>query len=101
MGLREYIVVNYIRNLGHDVNYVIRRLREKIKIFLKGYFTASPPFLIKIFSRLSDDLVQSLLDILRPPFNMWFLLNSLGMKNSLPFDTVFFTDRQLLNFFLY
>lgn len=45
--------ISYIWNLGHDVNYVVRRLKEKIKIFLKGDFTASPPFVMKICFRLS------------------------------------------------
>lgn len=65
MGLGEYIVVNYIWNLGHDVNRGIR-LKDKIKIFLKSYSTASPPFLIKIVPRLSGDLVQLPLEMLRP-----------------------------------
>lgn len=47
---------------GHGI-----RLTEKIKVFLKGYFTASPPFLIKIFSRLSGALALVPSGILGPP----------------------------------
>lgn len=92
--LGEYIVVNYIWNLGHDVNHGIRKLKDKIKIFLKGYFTASPPFLIKIFSRLSGDPVQLSLEMLSPPFNIWFLFDSPGAEK-LTFDAVVFIDKLL------
>lgn len=66
------------------MNYVIRRHKEKMKIFLKGCFIASPPFLIQIFSRLSGDVAQSRLEMLSPPFNFWFLLDSLETEVSNP-----------------
>lgn len=99
VGLGEYIVVNYIWNLGHDVDHEIRRLKDKIKIFLKGYFTASFPCLIKIFSRLSGDPVQLPLEMLCLPFNIWFLFDSSG-AGKLTFDAVVFY-RQTIGFSLH
>lgn len=76
------------------MDHGIRRLKDKIKIFLKGYFTASSPFLIKIFSRLSDDSVQLPLEMLNPPFNIWFLFDCPG-AGKITFDAVVFIDKLL------
>lgn len=60
------------------MNYVIRRLMEKIEIFFEGLFHGRPSFLIKMFSRLLGDLVQSPSNR-KLPFNIW-LLDSLGTE---------------------
>lgn len=76
------------------MDHGIRRLKDKIKIFLKGYFTASSSCLIKIFSRLSGDPVQLPLEMLSLPFNIWFLFDSSG-AGELTFDAVVFIDKLL------